>query len=71
MLNYNRYGGGTIVDYLWFHKDMKFSTYDSDNDYRKNGGSCSEYYGGAGFWYNDCAVKQFFLYYNFLDNTFN
>ena len=34
------------------HSGMSFSTFDQDND--ASGGSCSNWYGQAGNWFNDC-----------------
>jgi len=37
-----------------YHNNMKFSTYDSDND--RNGKSCSQTFGNSGWWFNSCHV---------------
>ncbi|XP_066918036.1 ficolin-2-like [Clytia hemisphaerica] len=37
-----------------YHNNMKFSTYDSDND--RNSRSCSQIYGNSGWWFNTCHV---------------
>lgn len=42
---------GTAGDYLKYHKDSKFSTFDRDNDASSN--NCAEKYHGA-WWYKDC-----------------
>lgn len=43
---------GSIKELFSFHNDMKFSTYDRDND--KNSGNCCQSNDGGGWWYNSC-----------------
>lgn len=46
---------GTIGDKLSYHKDMKFTTFDQDNDER-NMENCSQiWYSNGGWWYKNCA----------------
>ncbi|XP_071520664.1 uncharacterized protein [Panulirus ornatus] len=46
--------GGDAMEY---HNGMDFSTYDEDND-GASGGSCSEWSGGGGWWYNYCFYSN-------------
>ncbi|KAG7156479.1 Angiopoietin-related protein 1-like 1 [Homarus americanus] len=46
--------GGDAMEY---HNGMDFSTYDMDND-GASGGSCSEWSGGGGWWYNFCFYSN-------------
>ena len=43
---------GNIAELFSFHNNMKFSTYDRDNDIYK--GSCCIDQDGGGWWYKDC-----------------
>ncbi|KAL1396177.1 hypothetical protein pipiens_002736 [Culex pipiens pipiens] len=43
---------GTAGDYLEYHKGMKFTTSDNDNDV-DDGDNCAEIYNGA-WWFKDC-----------------
>ena len=45
---------GTLKELLSVHDNMKFSTFDRDNDKRTNGDCCKSHLDGGGFWYNDC-----------------
>ncbi|XP_066930198.1 fibrinogen-like protein A [Clytia hemisphaerica] len=40
------------LSFLVYHNNMKFSTYDQDND--KASGHCSTHYGRVGWWFNGC-----------------
>lgn len=53
-MNVDPYGyEGTEPELLSYHNDMRFSTYDRDND--QYSGSCSENYGGgSGWWFRSC-----------------
>lgn len=44
-------------DGLEYHNGMDFSTYDEDND-GASGGSCAEWSGGGGWWYNYCFYSN-------------
>ncbi|XP_045625344.1 tenascin-N [Procambarus clarkii] len=46
--------GGDAMEY---HNGMDFTTYDSDND-GATGGSCSEWSGGGGWWFNFCYYSN-------------
>lgn len=46
--------GGDAMEY---HSGMDFSTYDRDND-GATGGSCSEWSGGGGWWFNFCYYSN-------------
>lgn len=46
--------GGDAMEY---HNGMDFSTYDEDND-GASGGSCSDWSGGGGWWYNYCYYSN-------------
>ncbi|XP_052865689.1 angiopoietin-related protein 1-like [Anopheles cruzii] len=46
---------GTVVDILTRQRDMKFSTYDRDND-KMAGHNCAEIHRG-GWWFNSCYIK--------------
>lgn len=46
--------GGDAMEY---HNGMDFSTYDEDND-GASGGSCAEWSGGGGWWYNYCYFSN-------------
>lgn len=50
------YSGNSDYDRMSHNKNMKFSTYERDNDnYHEN---CSTFYhGGAGWWFNQCSLK--------------
>lgn len=45
---------GTLKNRLSYHNDMKFSTYDRDND--KSGGNCCLSHDGGGWWWNSCYL---------------
>ncbi|KAL3871691.1 hypothetical protein ACJMK2_039675 [Sinanodonta woodiana] len=52
-MNIDKYGfEGTTPDILGSHDNMKFSTYDRDNDNERY--SCSVHYGGSGWWFDRC-----------------
>ena len=55
-------GSSGLDDRLAYHNNMKFSTYDVDNDLRSSG-SCSLTYFGA-WWYNDCHHSNLNAQYN-------
>lgn len=46
--------GGDAMEY---HNGMDFSTFDQDND-GASGGSCSEWSGGGGWWFNYCYYSN-------------
>ena len=43
---------GTLKDRFSYHDDMKFSTFDRDND--KHSTNCCDEHGGGGWWLKDC-----------------
>nr|XP_053635825.1 angiopoietin-2-like [Cherax quadricarinatus] len=47
----------TAGDAMEYHNGMDFSTYDGDND-SATGGSCSEWSGGGGWWFNYCYYSN-------------
>ena len=52
-MNLDTFGyDGTVAEKLSHHDNMKFSTFDRDNDAHST--NCCERYGGGGFWYNSC-----------------
>ena len=44
---------GTLREQLRYHDNRKFSTFDRDNDEKKDGSCCLDLDGG-GFWYDAC-----------------
>ncbi|XP_042860774.1 angiopoietin-related protein 6-like [Penaeus japonicus] len=52
---YNK--ASTGGDSMEYHNGMDFSTYDEDND-GASGGSCSDWSGGGGWWYNYCYYSN-------------
>ncbi|XP_037797339.1 fibrinogen C domain-containing protein 1-like [Penaeus monodon] len=52
---YNK--SSTGGDSMEYHNGMDFSTYDEDND-GASGGSCSDWSGGGGWWYNYCYYSN-------------
>lgn len=52
-MNVNAFGyNGSISEGLSYHDNMKFSTFDQDND--GNASSCSVSWGKGGWWYKAC-----------------
>ncbi|XP_064551543.1 angiopoietin-related protein 7-like [Drosophila montana] len=49
--------GSATNDYLLYHKDKKFSTFDRDNDNLNSGNCASRDNCGGGWWYGDCAYR--------------
>ncbi|KAK7069255.1 Fibrinogen C domain-containing protein 1 [Halocaridina rubra] len=47
----------TAGDAMEYHNGMDFSTYDEDND-GASGGSCANWSGGGGWWYNYCYYSN-------------
>ncbi|XP_053382769.1 fibrinogen-like protein A [Mercenaria mercenaria] len=45
---------GSIDELLTYHNNMKFSTYDRDNDIHSS--NCCVKYDGGGWWYRDCYM---------------
>lgn len=53
-MNVDKFGyDGSIPDRLSYHNNMKFSTFDRDNDQSPDN-CCEKYYDGGGWWYNSC-----------------
>ncbi|XP_064545374.1 angiopoietin-related protein 7-like [Drosophila montana] len=50
--------GNATRDYLNYHRNMKFSTFDRDNDTWDNGSCASKRLFGGGWWYNNCASSN-------------
>jgi len=44
---------GSIAELFSYHDDMKFSTYDRDND-DSGSHNCAQYFGGGGWWFKSC-----------------
>lgn len=57
---------GSVSDGLLYHNDSDFSTFDQKNDLSNSSWTCSQSFGNAGWWFNDCAesclvnIKFFF-----------
>ena len=53
-MNVDTFGyAGTIKDLLSYHNNMKFSTYDRDND--ESSGNCvKDHFDGGAWWYKSC-----------------
>ncbi|XP_071835590.1 uncharacterized protein [Apostichopus japonicus] len=51
-LQLGSYNGSTVFDYMDYHRGMKFTTYDQDND-KSQSQTCSVRHKG-GWWYNNC-----------------
>ncbi|XP_064551597.1 angiopoietin-related protein 7-like [Drosophila montana] len=49
--------GSAKNDYLLYHKDKKFTTYDRDNDNLNSGNCANRDERGGGWWYGDCAYR--------------
>ena len=45
---------GSMTEGFSYHNDMKFSTYDRDND-ASDKSNCAQTYGGGGWWYKSCS----------------
>uniref|UniRef100_A0A7M5VAD4 Fibrinogen C-terminal domain-containing protein n=2 Tax=Clytia hemisphaerica TaxID=252671 RepID=A0A7M5VAD4_9CNID len=58
-----------LTGFLGRHNNMKFSTYDQDND--NYFGHCSTYYGRVGWWFNDCYTTLLTGDYKFTKGTSN
>ncbi|XP_052864072.1 fibrinogen-like protein A [Anopheles cruzii] len=58
---------GTAGDSLSIHKNMKFTTYDRDNDISERT-NCAAYHKGA-WWYNDCLPSNLYGGYIDIDKT--
>ncbi|XP_071835603.1 uncharacterized protein [Apostichopus japonicus] len=52
------YTGSFEYDYMDYHRDMKFSTYDQDNDLAGQNCADTQYHPG-GWWFNACTSVQF------------
>ena len=53
-MNVDAFGyAGTIKELLSYHNNMKFSTYDRDND--ENSGNCAKILDGGAWWYKSCC----------------
>lgn len=52
-MNVDSFGyNGSVRETFSYHNDMKFSTFDRDND--KNDANCCQNVDGGGWWYNSC-----------------
>uniref|UniRef100_A0A7M5VEM3 Fibrinogen C-terminal domain-containing protein n=1 Tax=Clytia hemisphaerica TaxID=252671 RepID=A0A7M5VEM3_9CNID len=56
--------------FLGQHNNMKFSTYDQDND-KNSSGHCSAGYGRVGWWFNSCYSTLLTGNYKFTKGTGN
>ncbi|XP_060654864.1 fibrinogen-like protein 1 [Drosophila nasuta] len=52
-LSLGKFSGTIIEDAMRYHENLKFSTFDSDNDEAGDGNCAVEY--GSGWWYGDCS----------------